>query len=115
MPRKVTPEQLAERKRKAAARAGLPVGPGGPGRPFGTTGRPHLKPWMKRIVGSFYTDTMLVKDFLMLGPKERLSFLVALDPKLFGGSPEEVAARVKTVLELIQASVPPPFPFRGKE
>lgn len=135
MPRKVpikaTPEQnkekyrkekehrQAERARRAAARVaevfagscqgpGFPVGPGGPGRPFGSTGG-YFKPWMKRIIGDFYTDTDLIRDIILLGPKERLAFLTDLDPKTISeGSPEEVAARIKATLEAIQNSVPKP-------
>jgi len=135
MPRKVpikaTPEQnkekyrkekehrQAERARRAAARiaeafAGSRqgprrrVGPGGPGRPFGTTGG-YLKPWMKRILGNFYTDTDLVRDFILLSPKERIHFIAELDPKTISeGSPEEIAARIKAALEAIQNTVPKP-------
>jgi len=115
MPRKVTPEQRAEAKRRAAERAGRRVGPGGPGRPFGTTGG-YYKPWMKRILGNFYTDTLLVRDFILLTPKERLAFLMDLDPKSFGkGSPEEVAVRIKAVLDVIQQSVPDPARGNNKE
>ena len=106
--RKEKEHKLAERKRRAAARAGLPVGPGGPGRPFGTTGG-YIKPWMKRIVGHVYTDTDLIRDFILLSPKERIQFIQDLDPKTMGeGSPEEIAARIKAALEAIQNSVPKP-------
>jgi hypothetical protein len=83
----------------------LRVGPGGTGRPFGTTGG-YLKPWAKRILGYIYTDTLLLRDFLLLKPKERLQFLADLDPKNIGqGTPEEVAARIKAVLDTIDESV----------
>jgi hypothetical protein len=135
MPRKVpikaTPEQNKEayrkvkehrqeaKARRAAARVAEAfagsrqgpsrrVGPGGPGRPFGTTGG-YFKPWMKRILGNFYTDTDLVRDFILLSPKERIQFIQDLDPKTIGeGSPEEIAARIKAALEAIQNSVPKP-------
>jgi len=106
--RKKKEHQRAERERRARERAGLPVGPGGPGRPFGTTGG-YLKPWMKRILAYVYTDTLLVRDFLLLSPKERIAFLMDLDPKNIGqGTPEEIAARIKAALEAIQNSVPEP-------
>jgi hypothetical protein len=105
-----------EKARRAAARvaeacadvAPRRVGPGGTGRPFGTTGG-YLKPWMKRILGNFYTDTDLVRDFILLSPKERVQFIADLDPKTMGeGSSEEIAARIKAALEAIQKSVPKP-------
>ncbi len=127
MPRKVflkaTPEQekekyrkekehkLAERARRAAARANevRRVGPGGTGRPFGTTGGGNLKCWVKRIVGQFYSDEWFISDFLRLVPKDRLQFLQGLDPKNIGeGTPEEVAAKIKAVLDAINESVPAP-------
>jgi hypothetical protein len=126
MPRKVpikaTPEQnkekyrkakehrQAERERRAAASAADAIAGKrrGPGRPFGTTGG-YFKPWMKRILGYFYTDTDLVRDFILLSPKERIQFIQDLDPKNMGqGSPEEVAARIKAVLDAIQQTVPAP-------
>jgi hypothetical protein len=135
MPRKVpikaTPEQnkekyrkekehrQAERARRTAARVaeafagsrqgpGRRVGPGGPGRPFGSTGG-YFKPWMKRILGNFYTDTDLVRDFILLSPKERIHFIAELDPKTIGeGSPEEIATRIKVALDAIQNTVPKP-------
>jgi hypothetical protein len=43
---------------------------------------------------------------LLLKPKERLQFLADLDPKNIGqGTPEEVAARIKAVLDTIDESV----------
>lgn len=131
MPRKVpitsTPEQRkeqsrkakahrqAERERRVAARvaeAPRRFSPGGPGRPFGSTGG-YFKPWAKRIVGDFYTDVDLLRDFILLTPKERLAFILEFDPKLLGGSPEEIALRIQTLLVAIQASVPAPDPHGG--
>jgi len=109
--RKEKEHQRAERERRAAARAGQPcrVGPGGTGRPFGTTGGGYYKPWMKRIIGQVYTDVDLVRDFILLTPKERIQFLVEFDPKNMGaGSPEEIATRIKAVLDAINESVPAP-------
>jgi hypothetical protein len=64
---------------------------------------------MKRIVGQMYTDTDLLRDFLLLTPKERIQFLVDFDPKNMGqGTPEEVAARIKAVLNAIDGTVPAP-------
>jgi len=106
--RKKKEHQRAERERRAKERARLRVGPGGPGRPFGSTGG-YFKPWMKRILGNFYTDVDLVRDFILLTPKERVQFITELDPKTIGeGSPEEIAARIKAALEAIQKTVPKP-------
>jgi hypothetical protein len=115
--RKAKEHQQAARERRASARAvdvcaGRRIGVGGTGRPFGTTGG-YWKPWMKRVVGAIYTDVDFVRDFLLLSPKERLMFLCELDPKNLGeGSPEEVATRIKAVLDAIQNSVPAPKQVR---
>jgi hypothetical protein len=111
--RKAKAHRQEEHSRRAAARvaearAVRRVGPGGTGRPFGTTGG-YLKPWMKRILGNFYTDVDLIRDFILLTPKERIQFIAELDPKIIGeGSPEEIAFRIKAVLDAIQKSVPTP-------
>jgi hypothetical protein len=64
---------------------------------------------MKRIIGHVYTDTDLIRDFLLLTPKERIAFLVEFDPKNIGqGIPEEIAARIKAVLDAINETVPAP-------
>jgi len=64
---------------------------------------------MKRIVGQVYCDVDLIRDFLLLSPKERIAFLVEFDPKNIGqGTPEEIAFRIKAVLDAINESVPAP-------
>lgn len=108
--RKEKEHRQEQRERRAAARAVEAIAGvrKGPGRPFGAVGG-YFKPWMKRIVGGFYTDCDLLRDVILLSPKERLAFLTELDPKSLGeGSPEEVAVRIKAALEAIQKSVPAP-------
>jgi hypothetical protein len=79
-----------------------------PGRPFGTVGG-YFKPWMKRVIGDFYTDCDLIRDLILLTPKERIQFIAELDPKaITDGSPEEMAARIKAVLEAMANTVPNP-------
>lgn len=104
--------QRIERERKATEEAEAailnPSTPRKRGRPFGKTGG-YFKPWMKRVLGNFYTDVDLVRDFILVDAKDRLQLLQDLDPKTFGeGSPEEVAARIKAALEAISSSVPKP-------
>lgn len=122
VPIKATPEQNKEAYRKvrehlqeqrerrdaACAVEAITGKRKGPGRPFGSTGG-YFKPWMKRILGNFYTDTDLVRDFILLSPKERIQFIQDLDPKTMGeGSPEEIAARIKAALDALQNTVPAP-------
>jgi hypothetical protein len=125
MPRKVpikpTPEQRKEknrkekehrqeaRERRAAARAVEAVTGKrrGPGRPFGEVGG-YFKPWMKRIIGDFYTDCDLIRDVILLSPKERVRLITELDPKtIFEDSPEEAAARIRAALEEIEKTSAP--------
>jgi hypothetical protein len=108
--RRAKENQQEQRERRAAARVvdAITGKRKGPGRPFGAVGG-YFKPWMERIIGNFYTDTDLIRDFILLSPKERVQFITELDPKTMGeGSPEEVAARIKAALEAIQKTVPKP-------
>lgn len=107
--RKEKEHRQEARERRAAARAVEAVTGKrkGPGRPFGEVGG-YFKPWMKRIVGGFYTDCDLIRDVLLLSPKERVHFIAELDPKtIIEGTPEEAAASIIAALEDIDKTSAP--------
>jgi hypothetical protein len=71
--------------------------------------RGYLKPWAKRILGDIYTDRDLVRDFLLLKPKDRLRFLADLDPKTSAKASRRKSARIQAALDAIQQTVPDPL------